>query len=96
MQTETQIQKEIIDYLELNDALVFRLNSGRAKNNVRLCPSGTPDLLAILPSRVLWIEVKKDKGTLRDSQVFMHNELTSRGQRVIVCRSLEDLTDEMG
>ena len=93
--TESQIQKQIIDYLKSLGALVFRMNSGNAKHNVKLAPSGTPDLLVVLRTQTVWIEVKTETGTLRDSQRFMIKELEARGQRVIIARCLDDVIEEI-
>lgn len=90
---EAEIQKQIIDVLKLHNALVFRLNSGQRNNNVKLCPNGTPDILAILPTQTLWIEVKAPKGKLRPTQGEMHAQLQERGQRVIVARSVDDVIE---
>ena len=89
--TETEIQKEIIEYLKTIGAIVFRMNSGRAKNNVKLCPPGTPDLMAVLKTGIIWIEVKTETGTLRDTQVKMHKKLTDLNQNVIIARRLDDV-----
>ena len=91
--TESELQKQIIDYLKLCNAIVFRMNSGQRQNNVKLCPSGTPDILAVLPHKTLWIEVKTDKGKLRPSQITMHSRLKERGQEVIVARSVDDVME---
>ena len=90
--TESEIQKSIIQYLRARGAIVIRMNSGKARNNVRLCPPGTPDLLAVLKTGgVLWIEVKTETGKLRPAQEEMINILDTLGQWVIVARSIEDV-----
>ena len=89
--TESEIQKQIIHYLKLKGCIVMRLNSGRAAHNVRLCPPGTPDLLAIYRGGSVWIEVKTEKGKLRPEQENMHKELIEMGHRVIVARGVADL-----
>ena len=90
--TEAQIQADIIKYLELNRFIVFRLNSGRARHNIRLCPNGTPDLLAIsCHGSVWWIEVKKPDGKVSTDQWEMINDLKARGQNVIVAYSVMDV-----
>ena len=95
--TESEIQKQIITYLKLSNYLVFRMNSGKTQYNVQLCPKGTPDLLAISPQgKTLWIEVKTASGKLRESQVKMIADLESRGQKVIIARSVKDVLDSIG
>jgi len=91
MTEEGIIQKEIIERLRLKGALVLRLNSGRAKNNVKLCPNGTPDLLVIMLNKLFWVEVKTKTGELNKDQKKMHLVLKAMGQTVIVARSVDDV-----
>ena len=91
--TESQIQKQIIDYLKLSGYLVFRMNSGKARNNIRLCPPGTPDLLAINGRKNIWIEVKTKNGKLNVDQIYMHGELARLREKVIVARNLDDVKE---
>lgn len=91
--TEGQIQKQAIELLKLSGYLVFRLNSGRARNNIRLCPPGTPDLLAVKKGRVLWIEMKKPGGTLNPDQVDMIADLIEHGQEVAVVSGIPELQE---
>ena len=91
--TESQIQKQAIELLKLSGYLVFRLNSGRARNNIRLCPPGTPDLLAVKQGRVLWIEMKKPGGALSESQVGMITTLMNHGQEVAVVSGILELQE---
>jgi tRNA G18 (ribose-2'-O)-methylase SpoU len=67
------------------------MNSGKAANNLRLCPPGTPDLLAVGRLASFWIEVKTPTGKLRPEQEQMIEELRKRGQFVLVARGLEDV-----
>lgn len=91
--SESEILKQIIDALNLHGALVLRLNSGKAKYNMRLCPPGTPDILALLHNGALWIEVKTRSGKVSKDQEKMHEELKRRGQRVIIARSVTDVLE---
>lgn len=94
--SESEIQKQIIDALKLSGHLLFRMNAGKAANNIRLCPKGTPDLLAISRGgKTTWIEVKTPSGALRPAQKEMIADLESRGQRVIVARSLDDIAGKL-
>ena len=89
---EADIQRETIKLLKSANWLVFRMNAGRAKFNVQLCPPGTPDILAISKTgRVLWIEFKTLGGKLRPEQIKMHADLILRNQQVHVVRTLEDV-----
>jgi len=94
---EGRIQSEIVAWCKANGALVFRMNAGYIRGNVRLAPDGTPDLLTVWPDgSVLWAEVKVPGKGPSDVQAAMHRELRMCGQRVIVARSLEDVMRERG
>ena len=90
---QLKIQKEIIDYCKLRGAIVFRMNAGSAKYNIKLAPKGTPDLLVVMESRSFWIEIKTPKGKVKPDQEKMHTDLREKGQRVYVCRSVEELIE---
>lgn len=93
---ESDIQKEVIDYLKAAGWLVFRMNAGRARMNMHLCPAGTPDLLAVSPRGFyLWIEVKTKKGEISLAQAAMHETLLSRRCLVTVVRCVEDIAAEV-
>ncbi|MCW8932147.1 MAG: VRR-NUC domain-containing protein [Gammaproteobacteria bacterium] len=91
IKSESEIQKDIIDYLKTTGSIVIRMNSGSLKYNVKLAPVGTPDLLAVLKTMLIWIEVKTETGKLRPAQVEMIKELRLRNQIVIVARSVDDV-----
>ena len=94
--TETEIQKQIIDYCTLKGALVFRMNSGSRNYNNKQAPKGTPDLFVVRKPIAIWIEVKCPGKDPTEVQKEMHEKLRARGQRVIVARSVEDVIKEIG
>ena len=94
--TESELQKQAIDLLKLSGFLVFRLNSGKARNNIRLCPVGTPDLLAVRNGRVIWIEMKKTGCKVNMSQKIMINQLRYHGQEVNIVDNIDILKKIMG
>lgn len=90
--TETEIQKEIKDYLEDKGYLVYRMNSGRGRYNIRMAPPGTPDLLVILNNgQSIWIEVKQPGLKCTDIQKEMHQKLIDKGQKVMVAYNKDDV-----
>ncbi len=94
--TESEIQKDIIQYLKSIDCMVFRMNSGYIRKNVKLSPPGTPDLLVITKSGiVIWIEVKTETGQLNAKQEIMHLKLLKHKQIVFVCRSVDDIKEKL-
>jgi len=89
---ENDIQREIIKYLELQGYLVFRMNAGKGRYNIRLAPAGTPDLLCVMnKGRSVWIEVKQPGKYPTEIQLGMHHKLRIAGHEVIVVRSVEDV-----
>ena len=91
---EAEIQKTIVDFLKAKDYLVFRMNSGYIRKNVKLSPPGTPDLLVIMGDgkrKVLWIEVKTEIGVCNENQNKMIYKLRSMGQKVIIARCIDDV-----
>ncbi len=89
---ESDLQRDAINLLKVAGWLVFRMNAGRAKFNVSLCPAGTPDILAVSKTgRALWIEFKTLDGKLRPEQIKMHTDLILRNQQVCVIRTLEEV-----
>jgi len=89
---ENEIQREIKAYLEVKGYLVFRMNAGQARYNVKLSPPGTPDLLCIMDNgQSLWLEVKQPGKGATEIQEDFHNKLKARGQWVMVAHSVEDV-----
>ena len=89
---EAEIQKSIVDFLKAKGYLVFRMNSGYIRKNVKLSPPGTPDLLVIMrDGKVLWIEVKTETGVCNENQNKMIVKLRSMGQKIIIARCIDDV-----
>lgn len=90
--TESEIQRDITAYLKTAGFIVYRMNSGYLKKNVKLAPAGTPDLLVISPmGKTTWIEVKTETGVVSEVQQKMHLKLRTYGQEVIVARSVNNI-----
>ena len=91
--TETEIKKQITDYLKARRFLIFRMNAGRVrigKRYIYLCPTGTPDLQVVGPPS-FWLEVKKPGEEPDEDQLKMHADLRARGHVVHVVWSLDDV-----
>ena len=92
--SESEIQKQIVDWLKIEEAIIFRMNAGKTTKNVTPVPNGTPDLLVVTKQGfVCWIEVKTAKGKLRDSQIDMICSLKERKQEILIARSLEQVQE---
>lgn len=88
---EARIQRDIIAACEAAGAIVIRMNAGKGRNNIRLAPAGTPDLLVIGRHRTVWLEVKAEDGRLRQVQHEMIKALRERGHVVAVARGVDDI-----
>jgi hypothetical protein len=99
---EKAIQAAIIRHLSMAGFLVVRVNSAAFKNDngfyVRgysvaglSVSAGHPDLVAYKGTEALFIEVKKPKGQLSESQEKFHEYAKTKGVAVYVVRSIEDL-----
>ena len=49
--------------------------------------AGWPDLVYILPARIVWIELKNAKGRVSDSQFELHEEMRKWGCEVYVVKA---------
>jgi len=64
--TEAELQATIIDTAELAGWLVYH------DHDSRLNPAGLPDLILVKPPRVVFLELKSDKGRVRpDQQIWL-------------------------
>jgi len=89
---ELEIQRDIIDFLKVRGAKVYRMNSGKGRYNQKLPGApGTPDLFVVERKRCYWVEVKGPEGKLNPEQEREHKELRALGQKVVVARSVDDL-----
>lgn len=65
---ESDVLKSIMNFLKLQKHYVLRLNSGKVFNEksvIMLCPRGTPDILAVIKGRAVFLEVKRDSKTVK-------------------------------
>ena len=94
--TETELQKQILELLKKAGITAWRANSGYVKKNVKLAPSGTPDIIGYTrDGRFLGIEVKLPNKPLRNSQMEWHEKALKAGCKVFVAYSVEDVEREI-
>jgi hypothetical protein len=104
-QPEAQIQKAIVEYLRavIPNSLVFaipngsqRTASGRPANAIAGLLPGAPDLCVVLPEgRVVWFEVKSDKGRVSENQFLVHGILNSLCHPCPIVRSIADVREAL-
>ena len=89
----TKAHPELLGYL-------FHVPNGGSRNkqeasklaSIGVIP-GIPDLLCVWKGRITGIEMKTEKGTVKDSQKLIHAKWRAHGIEVVVCRSLEHFKD---
>jgi len=81
---ESKIQKKIITHLEQHGWYVIKL--------IKTNKNGVPDLVVIDKNGgATFIEVKRPGGKLSELQKYRIKEMQSKGIKVIVAYSIEDL-----
>lgn len=95
---EKVIQRQILDWLKQTGLLHWRQNSGTVMFGYRkilLGMEGLPDILIVVPplGRVLGLEVKSAKGTLRPAQKAFRASLEAVGGHYRVVRTLKESMD---
>jgi hypothetical protein len=102
---ESQLLRQVLQWLALKGVLHWRANSGgglrrgRGGRTVPVVgnPEGTPDIICILPpfGRLVGIEVKAQGGKLRPAQEAWAANARRAGALVLCVRSIEDLVEAM-
>lgn len=83
---ESDIRKQVRDYLRLKGWLVIYLLQGLG------CYPGLSDLVAIKGGKVVWIELKKPgKSVQSEKQIIFQEQIESHGGIYRVVRGIEDL-----
>ena len=78
--SEAQFQKAVVDMAEALQITVFHDTDSRRSHG-----AGLPDLI-LVGKDVVWVELKKQDGRLRDSQVDFMTKLQHAGQHVLLWR----------
>ena len=93
--TETQLQREIIQFLQCLGIVVWRTHSGTSMGGkMHHAPAGTPDIIGYLPGgRMLALEVKLPGGVVSDAQANWLKHAKSQGVLCAVVRSPKDAAD---
>ena len=83
--TETDIRRQIQDYLRIRGWFVFYILQGLGAYK------GIPDLIAVKNGRVLFIELKTPRGRQSDYQRKFQANLEAAGGEYVLCRGVDDL-----
>ena len=92
---ESDFQRAIVQALSYAGWLVMHIPNQSTRGRQRwagLMP-GAPDLVAIKRGRVVFLEVKTEKGKVSEKQSEVHELLRLHGMEVRVVRSVDDIVD---
>jgi hypothetical protein len=92
---ESDLQRQILDYLALKGIFHYRNNSGAFDNGhggfYRFGAVGSPDIICVVNGRYVGIELKAPKGKQSDHQKEFQRQLELAGGTYILGYSLEDV-----
>jgi hypothetical protein len=92
---ESEIQKQILDYLALRHIFHYRNNSGAFKREdghfYRFGATGSPDIVCVINGQYVGIEVKAPKGKQSEHQKAFQEELERAGGIYILAHSLDEV-----
>lgn len=101
---EADVQRAILDYLELRHIFHYRNNSGafvmpetatHARRFFRAGVVGAPDIVCVVNGKYVGIEVKGTGGVQSDHQKQFQEELEAAGGRYILARSLDEVVQQL-
>lgn len=85
--TETDIRRQVRDYLRIRGWFVFHILQGLG------CYLGVTDLIAVRDGRTVFIELKTKTGKQSDYQKQFQADLEAAGGEYILCRGIDDLME---
>jgi Holliday junction resolvase len=92
---ESDLQRAIVQVLASAGWLVMHIPNQSTRGRQRwagLLP-GAPDLVVVKRGRVVFLEVKTEKGKVSEKQSEVHDLLRSHGMEVRVVRGVDDIAD---
>ena len=86
--TETDIRRQVRDYLRIKGWFCFHVLQGGVG-----VYRGITDLIAAKDGRVLFIELKTARGRQSEHQKKFQSDLEAAGGEYVLCRGVEDLQE---
>ena len=94
---ESDIQRQILEWLAYEKIFHYRNNSGAFKREdghfYRFGAVGSPDVICVIGGQYIGIEVKGKTGKQSDHQKEFPQELEKAGGKSILARTLEDVDE---
>ena len=92
--SEATIQKEIVNFCELNNILIFCVPNEATYNNSKYIKmgvlGGVSDLILVLQNRVIFVELKNHEGNQEPNQKHFECNVNKLGHQYVVIRSLDE------
>jgi len=92
--SEATIQKEIVNFCELNKILIFCVPNEATYNNSKFKKmgvlGGVSDLILVLQNRVIFVELKNYEGTQETNQKEFESRVLKLGHQYVIIRSLDE------
>jgi len=92
--SEATIQKEIVNYCELNKILIFCVPNEATRSNSKFIGMGVlpgvSDLILVLQNKVIFVELKTHKGIQSEKQKEFEIKIYNLGHQYILIRSLDE------
>ena len=92
---ESAVQRAIVQALSYAGWVVMHIPNQSTRGRQRwagLMP-GAPDLVAVKHGRVVFLEVKTERGKVSEKQSEVHDLLRLHGMEVRVVRNIDDIMD---
>lgn len=86
--TETDIRRQVRDYLRIKGWFVFHILQGGVG-----VYRGITDLIAVKAGRVIFLELKTRTGRQSDYQKQFQSDLEAHGGEYVLCRGVDDLQE---
>jgi Holliday junction resolvase len=92
---ESDLQRAFVQALSCAGWLVMHIPNQSTRGRQRWAGllSGAPDLVIVKHGRVLFLEVKTEKGKVSEKQSEVHDLLRLHGMEVRVVRDVDDIAD---
>ena len=93
---ESELQKQILDYLDLKWIFHYRQNSGAFKRDdhfYRMGVSGAPDIICVIYGRYVGLELKTKTGRQNPNQQTFQKNLEAAGGLYFLIRNFEEGVD---
>lgn len=87
---ESQIQRQVLEYLKTRNIFHFRAPNRPAKNRRYNLKGGVPDIIAVVKGSFIGLEIKTETGVQSEDQKDFEKDLKKAGGKYFIIRSLKE------